>query len=157
MSDFFTSPQERASTKLYDMATQGHTPYDALITGKINKQITSVRQQGNREAGKQAGDIVSRAQSSGIGFTSGVNEAIGEAKTNIFDRTQTLENQIQAQGLDERLKALIDTLHLGLGGLSKSSAFGDIIAGATTIANIGAGVGTMLGPTGFGLIGKKTT
>lgn len=149
MSNFFTSPRERASQSLYDLAISGRTPYDAMFEEYRGNAIQNIRRSTARESAGTAGDILSQAQSAGITFGSGLSEVVSEAKGKISERGQILEGGVNEKASLMKLGSLAEALRLGLSGLSTSSTAGDVLAGLTTVGKIAGGVAAMGGPQGF--------
>ena len=161
MADFFTSPQEKASQDLFAQAQSGRSPYDMMIENErqlaLNTGKTLIGQQTSQAQAGIAGDTLSQAASAGVGYGSGVADLVGKQSAKVGESGQIamgkLTADVNSQASQQKLQALMDTLHLGLGGLSKSSSFGDILAGLETFANIGTGV--LTGGASAGLWGSK--
>lgn len=150
MGDFFKSPHERASSNLYEMAMRG----DVIGSNLLRQSSASARNAvgittANRASGV-AGDIMSQFASMGVTpGSANVTAVTDKALTPLYAGEQSAHAQISGQEIQGLLQLLMGQLSTGLAGLSTTSTFGDIMAGLTTAANVGAGVATGGGALGW--------
>ena len=143
MGNFFTSPQERAATTLYDAASSGRPMGADLLRGVYSRQLASLRGETSSRLSGQAGDIMSRLAS--VGAPSSATEGlVARAQAPVLGSEQTAEQQLGANEMIQTINLLLSQLSLGLSGLSPTSTFGNIMAGLTTLGNVAGGAGSLI-------------
>lgn len=150
MGNFISSPYQRASENLYDMAVNGQVVGDKYLQGALSNEQRSLRTQASNVSGGIAGDIMSRMASQGFAPSGAAENVIGAQKQKLYGQEQAAELQLDAATQQNMANLLINQLTTGLQGLSHSSPLGDILGGLTSIVNIGSGIATMGGKGGFG-------
>ena len=157
MGQFFTSPQEAGATSLFDMAMGGKTPWDSLINEKAGMAKTQVGQQASSAIGQGGQDIFSQLASMGVAPGSGQTDIANKNATGIRSGAINTNANIDMAALGDQLQYLFGMMQTGLGGMSTSSSFGDILAALTSGANIFSGGAKGLSLLGNGLGGNRGT
>lgn len=135
----FSSPYEDAATSLYEMARSGRSIGSDLISSQAANARRSLRAQTSSRLAGVSGDILSRYSSAGIAPGAGLEGIIGKQTQDILASEQQGETQLSMAEQSALLNSLLNQLSMGLSGLSKSSTFGDILSGLTTLSNVALG------------------
>ena len=141
MGSFFTSPQERGATTLFDSAMGGTSPWDSLINQKAGLAKTGIDQSASQAVGQGSQDIFSQLASMGVAPGSGQVDIAGKQAAGIRSNAIGQKSQVDQAALNTQMQSIMQSLGVGMQGLSTSSSGGDMLAGLTTLANIFAGVG----------------
>jgi hypothetical protein len=154
MGSFFTSPKERASTNMYDMAMQGKTFGSGILDSMSNLAKSNLEAQTSQRLATTKSDLQSRMASSGTPVSAGTGLTT-KATTPIIAGEQNAMSEIDIARMNQAINMLFQQLSMGMSGLSSSSTFGDVMGGMTTIANIVSGVAGMGGANGFNWWGSQ--
>lgn len=157
MGNFFTSPKEEMAGTLTDLAMNGRLPkgWQSLIDESNATAKSGIVGEGRSTMATSAADTLSQAAS--MGLTSGVPSIIGANNAKIASGVGKDLGAVDVASMQQKLGSLGQLLQMGFGSMDNTSGFGDLMAGLTSVANIGAGIVGMGGRNGLGWWGGGST